>query len=425
MLCAHRLAAVRICLLVLSVVLWSAAVSAFAGADPSRTVASFHAHRTVSSRAHERRTKCAAAARAGRHRKAGKSCAGRKSNASRTKRSVSRKRPAPLDGGAPPANVFEASSSPPAKPVARFRFFSPTSFWNEALSAGAPLDSSSSAVVGVFDEEIAAAEVAKKGQATINTTAWSTPIYTVPADQPVVKVTLYYGVSAALQAAWSAVPLPANAQPAAGSDKNLVVWQPSTDRMWEFWGLEQTGEGWQAAWGGAMKDVSTNKGVYGAEAWQGAATLWGASASSLPIAGGLVTLEDLEKGQINHALAIGVPAVREGVYASPAQRTDGKSTSPLSLPEGAHLRLDPNLDLASLHLPKLTLMLAEAAQRYGIFVRDKASNVAFYGQDPTPTGTNPYAGTHGYYEGKSPQQLLESFPWKYLQLLKMELHNES
>ena len=73
----------------------------------------------------------------------------------------------------------------------------------------------------------------------------------------------------------------------------------------------------------------------------------------------------------------------------------------------------------------MRLMLAEAAQRYGIFVRDKASNVAFYGQDPIPTGTEPYTGPHGYFEGKSPGQLLESFPWKYLQLLKMELHSAS
>jgi hypothetical protein len=279
-------------------------------------------------------------------------------------------------------------------------------------------------VVGAFDEEVAAAEVAKKGQATINTTSWSVPVYTVPADQPLIKITLYYGVSAALQSAWEAVPLPSDAQPAAGSDKNLVVWQPSTDKLWEFWGLEQVSTGWQAAWGGAMEDVSTNKGVYGPEAWLGASNSWGASASSLPIAGGLITLEDLERGEINHALAIAVPSVRKGVYASPAQRDDGNSPSPLSLPEGAHLRLDPSLDLASLHLPRLTLMMAEAAQRYGIVVRDRAANVAFYGQDPIPTGTEPYTGIHGYFEGKSPAQLLESFPWSHLQLLKMELHNE-
>jgi hypothetical protein len=145
----------------------------------------------------------------------------------------------------------------------------------------------------------------------------------------------------------------------------------------------------------------------------------------LSIAGGLITLEDLEKGEINHALAIAIPTPRGGVYASPAERTDGGSTEPLSLPEGAHLRLDPNLNLAALHLPRLTLMMAEAAQRYGIIVRDQAANVVFFGQDPTPTGTNPYTETPGYFEGKPAHQLLESFPWSHLQLLKMELHSTS
>jgi hypothetical protein len=205
----------------------------------------------------------------------------------------------------------------------------------------------------------------------------------------------------------------------------LVVWQPSTDRLWEFWQLARTADGWRAAWGGAMQDVSANAGVFGQNAWPGAEPWWGASASSLSIAGGLITLEDLEQGEINHALAMAVPDVRFGIYASPAQRTDGKSTDPLSLPEGAHLRLDPKLDLAALHLPRLTLMIAEAAQRYGIFVRDGAPAVTFFSQDPIPTGTEPYGGADGYFEGKYPSQLLASFPWSHLQLVTMELHGEA
>ncbi len=326
-------------------------------------------------------------------------------------------------GGATPA--ASASVGPVSAPLpspAPFRFFSSTSFWNETLPADAPLDTSSAAIVGALDGEVAAEEEAKKGP-TINTTSWSVPIYTVPAGQPTVKVTLAGASSAALQAAWDAVPLPANAQPAAGSDKHLVVWQPSAGRLWEFWGLEHTTNGWRAAWGGAIKNAASNSGAYGPEAWAGAMPGWGASASSLSIAGGLITLEDLAKGQINHALAMAVPDTRAGVYAAPAQRTDGFSTEPTALPEGAHLRLDPTLDLAALHLPRLTLMIAEAAQRYGILVRDRASNVVLYAQDPTPTGTNPYLGQGGYFEGRTSQYLLADFPWSHLQLLKMELHS--
>jgi hypothetical protein len=308
-----------------------------------------------------------------------------------------------------------------------FRFFASTSFWNEPVSADAPLDPNSAALVSAFDGEIAAADDAKSGLPNINTTAWSVPLYTVPSTQVTVKVKQEYAgnLSAALQSAWDAVPLPAEAKPAVGTDKDLVVWQPSTDKLWEFWGLEKTEAGWQARWGGAMNSASSDPGVYGPEAWPGAQPDWGVSATSLSVAGGLITLEDLELGQINHALAIAIPNTRYGEYTSPANRTDGYSTAPLSLPEGAHLRLDPKLDLASLHLPRLTLMMAEAAQRYGIFVRDSGANVAFVAQDPTPTGSNPYTGAHGYFEGKSPQALLESFPWSYLELLKMELHKAS
>ena len=325
------------------------------------------------------------------------------------------------------SSIFTQTVEPPAKSAAPFRFFSPTSFWNEEVSANAALDPSSTAAVTAFDQEIAAAETEKEGLPNINTTSWSVPVYTVPLGQPTVDVSLQNGAGerAALQAAWEAVPLPAGAQPAAGTDKLLVVWQPSTDKLWEFWGLEETLTGWHATWGGAMQNVSADSGAYGPEDWPGANSYWGAAATSLSMAGGLITLEDLEKGQIDHALAMSIPAPRGGVYASPAERTDGSSTEPLSIPEGAHLRLDPSLDLASLHLPKLTLMLAEAAQRYGIFVANRSANVAMYAQDPIPTGANPYTGAHGYYEGKSAQQILEAFPWSHLQLLKMELHSES
>ncbi len=302
-----------------------------------------------------------------------------------------------------------------------FRFFSPTSVWNEAPPVDAAIDPASAAIVGALASEVAHEEEIKKGPA-INTTAWSVPIYTVPADQPTVKVTLSYAsTNPTLQSAWEAVPLPADAKPASGTDKHLVVWQPSSKHLWEFWHLEKKSEGWEAYWGGAIQNASSATGAYELQAWPGAKTSWGASASSLSIAGGLITLEDLEKGTINHALAIAVPDTRAKVFAAPAQRTDGGSSEATSLPEGAHLRLNPRLDLAALHLPRFTLMLAEAAQKYGLVVRDTAANVALYAQDPTPTGLNPYLGKSGFYEGKSPAALLAAFPWSELQLLKMEL----
>jgi hypothetical protein len=305
-----------------------------------------------------------------------------------------------------------------------FRFFSPTGFWNKRLADTAPLAPISARAMKAFEAEIAR-EKRDSTPPTINTRRWSVPIYTVPADQPTVRVEHENaGVSPSLQLAWNAVPLPSNAHPAAGSDKHLVVWQPSSDRLWEFWRLEHDSRGWRARWGGAMEHASSNPGVYGPEAWPGATSHWGATASSLSLAGGLITLEDFEAGKIEHALAIGIPDVRAGEYSGPARRTDGTSTDPLSLPEGAHLRLDPELNLAALHLPPTTLMIARAAQRYGIFVRSLGSHVVFFGEDPIPSGTGPYMGANGFFEATEPSQLLASFPWGHLQLLKMTLHQE-
>jgi hypothetical protein len=317
----------------------------------------------------------------------------------------------------------EPEATPPAEPTTPFRFFSPTSFWNAPLPIDAPLDPSSAEVVGAFNKLIAAEEQTGNGP-WINTSEYSVPVYTVTADQPTVTVTLHdHTPNPALSLAWSEVPLPPNAQPAVGTDGELVVWQPSTDRMWEFWRLVHETNGWYASWGGAMNNVSADSGVYGPEAWPGAQTWWGVSASSLALIGGLISFEDLEKGQIDHAISMSIPDVRAGVYASPAQRSDGRSIDPLSLPEGARLRLNPNLDLKAMHLPRLTLMIAEAAQRYGIFIRDRAKFVTFQGQDPVSTATNPYTGFNGYFEGKRvPTELIASFPWSQLELLEMELH---
>jgi hypothetical protein len=303
-----------------------------------------------------------------------------------------------------------------------FRFFAPRSPWNRPLPATAPVDPQSAPIVRRLVAEIARERGAGAGP-TINTLSYSVPIYTVPAEQPMVQVGLTAPRATTLRASWAEVPLPPDAHPASGSDGHLVLWQPSSDRLWEFWRLVHDNRGWRASWGGSMQNASSSPGVYGPEAWPGATRSWGASASSLSIAGGVVTLEDLERGEINHALAIATPNIRGGVFALPAQRTDGESSSPLSLPEGARLRLDPALDLGSLRLPPVTRMLAEAAQRYGILVRDGAPAVtSFYAQDPTALGTDPYAGPGGYFHGWEPSELAAAFPWSHLELVEMRLH---
>jgi hypothetical protein len=328
-------------------------------------------------------------------------------------------------GASPEEARPESKTSAGIRVAARtpFRFFSSSSFWNRPVSASAPLDPSSPARMAAFETEIQLQQQEGVGP-WINAVRSGIPVYTVSAHQHKVRVRLTnHAPERALSAAWRAVPLPPNAEPAAGVDGGLVVWQPSRDRLWEFFRLVHDADGWRASWGGAMRHVSSNTGVYGYDAWPGAKPWWGLSASSLSLVGGLISLEDLETGQINHALEMATPNRSRAFFSSPAQRTDGRSDSPVALPEGAHLRLNPQLDLTKLNLPPLTLLLAQAAQRYGIFITDGtgASGVTtFFAENPSPTGANPYAAPGGYFEGRKPSELLASFPWSQLQLLRMQ-----
>lgn len=296
------------------------------------------------------------------------------------------------------------------------RFFSPTSFWNTPLAARAPLDPTSPTLSGALLTLVRSEEAANSGP-TINTTKYSVPIYTVPLTQPLTPVVLDRTASWAngLRAIFAAgIPIPPGARPAAGTDAQLVIWQPAADRMWELWVARNVGQTWHAQWGGYMSHVDSNPGVFPSRN----VIPEGATATGLPLVGGLITLADLRRGVINHALAFAVPDTRAGYWSLPAQRTDGRDSTPDSIPSGARFRLPASLHIASLHLPRLIRMMAYAVQKYGMIVRDTAATTVFYGEDPTPSGSTAWkAALSGTPLGSS----MARFPWQDLVLLKMRL----
>lgn len=300
--------------------------------------------------------------------------------------------------------------------------FAPSSVWNAPLGPDASVDRSSPQLMAWLLAQIAEEQTQSTGP-WIETTSYSTTVYRVPANQPTVPVTLdnHEPWAASLAAAFRAVPIPAGAQPAEGTDAEMTIWQPSTDRLWEFWRARSEPDGWHAEWGGAMENVSRSPGYYTKQSWPGAQSYWGTTATSLPVLAGTMTISELQQGQINHALAIDLPSVRADAYSWPAQRTDGRNPNPDAIPEGAHLRISPRVDIASLHLPPVAREMALAAQRYGMIVRDQTNHaVGFYAEDPTPTGSNPYPLL---MNDEMPAELLAKFPWKDVEILRMELRH--
>jgi hypothetical protein len=77
--------------------------------------------------------------------------------------------------------------------------------------------------------------------------------------------------------------------------------------------------------------------------------------------------------------------------------------------------------VAALGLPRLDEMLAQAAQTYEIVLRDTSGAVTFYGQDPTPTGSDPFVS----FFSASLVSLLSEFPWSRLEALKTSLTAEA
>ena len=70
------------------------------------------------------------------------------------------------------------------------------------------------------------------------------------------------------------------------------------------------------------------------------------------------------------------------------------------MPQGAHLRLDPAVDVDSLGLHPVARMLAEAAQRYGVIVRDRTRvSAQFFLESPPRDQRSPYTGAGGLFAG--------------------------
>jgi hypothetical protein len=282
--------------------------------------------------------------------------------------------------------------------------------WRAPLTADAPLDPQSPAIVSNLQSQIQT----YYGHAALNTSSYSAPIYTVPADQPTVNVTFNNcqskpGVDPNFLAQLQSVPVPAGGVPSIGSDSEIVIWQPSIDTEWEFWKMAKdpnTGV-WSACWGGRLDHVSQNPGIFPSP--------YGTSASGLPMLGYLIRVSELQTGVIDHAINLEVPLARASVYSWPANRTDGQGTDPTDPAEGERFRLDPSLDLSTLNLSPGALMIARAMQQYGLIVTDAAGAVVIQAEDPRPYETNGAPDPYTSFFSGPQYTWLQGIPWQHLQ----------
>jgi hypothetical protein len=315
----------------------------------------------------------------------------------------------------PTATTATAENQTPVGAVARpERIFAPTSFWYQPLPNDAPLHPNSANFVAEFLRQ----KKAYYGTVSINTRSYASPVYVVGPDVKPVKVTEWdcqkKGFKDKILAEhWQAVPIPDFAAQADGTDAEMTIYQPSTDSLWEFWQARKVDGQWEACWGGGMKNVSKNPGI-----WENHR---GTTATSLPFIGGQITADELRKGAIEHVMGIAlVDLEKHSVVSWPATRSDGYNpkNEPNRIPEGLRFRLDPTVDVEALNLSRAGKIIARAAQKYGFVVWDKAGAITLRADNPksyTQLGQkDPYPEL---FDGKPAWALLQNVPWEKLQFL--------
>lgn len=274
--------------------------------------------------------------------------------------------------------------------------FAASSPFRTAIPTAAAIDPKSAAMV---------ARASRNGQAYANLIQFAVPIY--PASSSTPKYTLTCTITSWGSCPFNGlqVPIPNGAVPSPGSDGAMVVISPDSNRIYEFWQAKKSLSQWTTSWGAVN--------ALDGSGWGGAAT--GSGASRL---GGVIRVDEIRQGVIPHALALQIDNACSGTYRAPALKTDGNSTRSDCIPEGARLRLDPSLNLASLTLTPAERAVAQALQTYGGYVMDiGGSPLSLSFERDTSAGATSIgtvyqqAGLRWDYDG------MPGIPWSRLQVL--------
>jgi hypothetical protein len=199
------------------------------------------------------------------------------------------------------------------------------------------------------------------GSGLIDGAPFGIPVTMIPGNQPPVPVMFDY----AKESDPGPYPIPPNARieggPNAGGDRHVIVYEPAACRLYELFDAHRTGGAWRAG-SGARYDLRDNR------LRRAGAT--SADAAGLPILPGLVRLDEVKAGHIDHAIRLTAPKTRNA-YVWPARHAASGSTDENLPPMGLRLRLRASVSLAG--MPRQARVIAEALQRYGAILADNGS----------------------------------------------------
>ena len=279
------------------------------------------------------------------------------------------------------------------------RLYSEESIWNQAIPANPDIDEDSEAMIeGLIDS------IEQHGF-VMNLNEWSIPVYRATRDTPLTSVTL--AADWAPHTVLKNIPIPSNAQPDPLNDGHMVIIDADGQCHFDLWQARKIGQRWVASWGNALR-LSGN-GIYERGL--------GARAAGFGLLAGLIWPEELEQGEINHALVFATGLTREGNPVPPATASDGVTAGSHAIPMGAHLQLDPEFDTSTLPHPFLRT-IARALQTYGMYCGDTTGgSVDLYALNPISIAKNPYDAV--LPNSSSPFPTLQAIPASAFRVLRV------
>jgi len=152
-----------------------------------------------------------------------------------------------------------------------------------------------------------------------------------------------------------------------GGDMHTVVVDKDTCTLYETWYTQQTASGWTAG-SGAIFDLKSNA--------QRPAGWTSADAAGLPILPGLLRVDELTAGVVDHAIRFTV-ARTDRSYVWPARHQAGSVNDPNVPPMGARFRLKASYDTSS--FAASTRVVLAAMKKHGLLLADNGSDWFFQG----------------------------------------------
>ena len=187
------------------------------------------------------------------------------------------------------------------------------------------------------------------------------PYNVVPAGQPKVPIDLVSPESDP-----GPYPIPENLAIEAGpedSDKHGVVLEQGTCKLYEVYQVKRKPTGGWSGTSGAIFDMRSN--TLRPDGWTSA------DAAGFAILPGLVRYDEIEAGEINHAIRLTVPRTRRD-YVWPARHFASRSDDPALPPMGQRFRLKASFDISG--FPKEVQVLLRALKRYGMLLADNGQS---------------------------------------------------